>query len=146
MADSLYLSGITNLKKGKTMNKFVSIVAISSLSLLPACASIVSGSTQEVLINTTPTGADCALNRQGETIARVNPTPGGANIKKTKYDLNIVCNKKGYQETTYINKSGSEGSTFGNIILGGGIGWAVDSANGADNHYDSPINITLPKK
>ena len=29
------------------------------------------------------------------------------------------------------------------IILGGGIGWAIDSARGADNKYDSPINITL---
>jgi len=30
-----------------------------------------------------------------------------------------------------------------NIILGGGIGWAIDSASGADNKYESPITITL---
>jgi len=28
---------------------------------------------------------------------------------------------------------------FENIILGGGIGWAADSASGADNKYDSPV-------
>jgi hypothetical protein len=27
--------------------------------------------------------------------------------------------------------------------LGGGIGWAVDSASRADNKYESPVNITL---
>ncbi len=26
---------------------------------------------------------------------------------------------------------------------GGGIGWAIDSASGADNKYTSPVNITL---
>ena len=55
----------------------------------------------------------------------------------------IRCNKDGYQEATYLNHSGSAGATFGNIVLGGGIGWAVDSAAGADNKYDSPVNITL---
>ncbi|MFN4088863.1 MAG: hypothetical protein ACK4QW_07435 [Alphaproteobacteria bacterium] len=32
---------------------------------------------------------------------------------------------------------------MGNIILGGGIGWAIDSASGADNKYTSPVNMTL---
>jgi hypothetical protein len=33
--------------------------------------------------------------------------------------------------------------TFGNIAIGGLIGWGIDSAVGADNKYDSPMNITL---
>jgi len=32
---------------------------------------------------------------------------------------------------------------FGNIVLGGGIGWAIDSASGADNKYDGVVNVTL---
>lgn len=127
--------------------KHTRICAILSIALLsPACASIVDGSSQEFVINTTPEGADCAINREGITIGRVNPTPGGVTIKKTKHDITVVCNKQGYEETKYFSNSGSQGSTWGNIILGGGIGWAVDSANGSDNKYDSPVNITLPKK
>lgn len=122
------------------------LLATSLLISLSACASIMEGSSQEITINTTPTGADCALNREGQTIARVNPTPGGVTIKKSKEDITIVCNKPGYEETTFFNNSGSEGATWGNIVLGGGIGWAVDSANGSDNKYTSPVNITLPKK
>lgn len=75
-----------------------------------ACSSIVEGTSQEIAISTSPSGADCALEREGITIARVNPTPG---------------------------------ATFGNIILGGGVGWIIDSASGADNKYTSPVNIPL---
>ena len=77
------------------------------------------------------------------SIAHVNPTPGAATIKKTKHDMKIICKKAGYQDATYLNHSGVAGATVGNVILGGGIGWAIDSASGADNKYDSPVNITL---
>jgi hypothetical protein len=119
------------------------ITGLTLLSALAACSSVIEGTSQEIVVNTNPTGAECTLLRQGTAIANVDPTPGAATIKKTKYDITIVCNKQGYQEATYLNHSGAAGATFGNIVLGGGIGWAVDSASGADNKYDSPLNITL---
>ena len=69
--------------------------------------------------------------------------PGSALIEKTKHDIWVVCVKLGYQQATYFNHSGAAGATVGNIILGGGIGWIIDSASGADNKYDSPVNLTL---
>lgn len=119
------------------------IVSLSCLCVLPACSSIIEGTSQEITVNTNPSGAECSLERQGISIARIDPTPGAATIKKTKYDMIIRCYKEGYQEASYMNKSGSAGATFGNIVAGGGIGWAIDSASGADNKYDSPVNITL---
>jgi len=122
------------------------VTAIICVSLLSACSSIIEGTSQEIMVNTNPAGANCSLEREGLSIARVDPTPGAATIKKTKYDITIRCNKQGYEEATYLNHSGTAGATFGNIILGGGVGWAVDSAAGADNKYDSPVNITMVKK
>ena len=119
------------------------LIGLLCLSSLSACSSIIEGTSQEIMINTNPAGANCSLERQGLSIARIDPTPGAATIKKTKYDIVVKCNKEGYQEATYLNHSGSAGATFGNIVLGVGIGWAVDSAAGADNKYDSPVNITL---
>ncbi len=110
---------------------------------MAACSSIIEGTSQEIFVNTNPPGADCALNREGMTIARVSPTPSATTIKKTKHDITIVCTMDGFHEATYFNKSDVAGATFGNIILGGGIGWAIDSAAGADNKYTSPVNITL---
>ena len=110
---------------------------------LGACSSIIEGTSQEIVVNTNPSAADCALNREGIAVARVNPTPGGATIKKTKNDITIVCTKEGYPPATYFDHSGSAGATFGNIVAGGLIGWGIDSASGADNKYESPVNITL---
>jgi hypothetical protein len=112
-------------------------------SCLGGCSSVIEGTSQEILVNTNPAGANCEFLREGNVIARVQQTPGGVTIKKTKYDITLKCSKPGYQEATYLNHSGAAGATFGNIILGGGIGWAIDSASGADNKYDGTVNMTM---
>ena len=117
----------------------VSLVAVC----LSGCASIVEGTSQEILVNTNPVGASCDFVREGNVIAKVTNTPGGVTIKKTKHDITLKCNKEGYQEATYLNHSGADGATFGNIILGGGIGWAIDSASGSDNKYTGEVNVSL---
>lgn len=110
-----------------------------------ACASIVSGTDQTITLNTNPPDAQCKLERNGKMIGQVPNTPGGILIEKTKHDIKVVCSKEGYDEATGFLKSEIEGSTWGNIILGGGIGWAIDSARGADNRYEDYITITLVK-
>lgn len=117
-------------------------IAASGL-LLAGCSSIIEGTTQEVFVNTNPPRAACDFLREGQRIARVDPTPGAATIKKTKHDIVIECTLAGYEKATYHNKSDAAQATFGNIVLGGGIGWAIDSASGADNKYTSPVNLTL---
>ena len=110
---------------------------------LCGCSSIIEGRSQEIVLNTNPAGASCTLLRNGSPIGTVSPTPSAILIEKTKYDILIKCNKEGFQEATYMNKSGAAGATVGNIILGGGIGWAINSATGSDNKYDSPVNLSL---
>jgi len=127
------------MKKSLGTAAAVSFAAIC----LSGCASIVSGTSQEIKVVTNPPGANCQFVREGSVIASVNNTPGGVTIKKTKHDITLKCNKEGYQEATYLNHSGADGATFGNIILGGGIGWAIDSASGSDNKYTGEVNVTL---
>lgn len=122
--------------------RHVGVLTVAAVGV-SACSSIVDGTTQQLFITTTPTGGNCDITRQGTTIGKVNPTPGNVVVEKTKHDITINCVKEGYHTSTYFNKSGVAAATFGNIILGGGIGWAIDSASGADNKYTSPINIDL---
>jgi hypothetical protein len=124
------------------MRIFILLFAV----LLSGCSSIVSGTTQTLTVNTSPEGANCKFFREGLVIGEVSQTPGSVLVKKTKHDITVECTKKGYEKTTYFNKSDIEGATVGNVILGGGIGWAIDSASGADNKYTEIMNITLPKK
>lgn len=110
-----------------------------------ACSSIVDGTSQTISFNTNPPDARCVLTRNGLTIGNVQ-TPGGIVVEKTKHNIQVVCSKEGYEDSTAMLKSGVAGATFGNIILGGGIGWAIDSASGADNKYDEVVNLSLNKK
>lgn len=122
------------------------LIPFSTAIILSSCATIMEGRSQEIAVNTNPPGAECTLYRNGKAIGLVPDTPGSALIEKSKDDITIACIKKGYQETTYINHSGTAGATAGNIIAGGLIGWGIDSATGADNKYQSPVNITLVSK
>lgn len=119
---------------------------LASLLFTTSCASIVSGTEQVIEVTSIPSDAKCDLERLGKIIGTVPSTPGSVKVDKTKDDITVICTKKGYEETKLINKSGNEGSTLGNVILGGGVGWAVDSARGADNKYTSPVNVVLIKR
>ncbi len=116
---------------------------IAALALLTSCSSVLEGTSQEIMVNTTPEKAKCEFVRENVTIATISETPASTTVKKDKHDITIKCNKPGYQEATYINKSDVAGATVGNVLAGGVIGWAVDSASGADNKYETPVNMTL---
>ncbi|MDB2683142.1 hypothetical protein N9Z27_02705 [Alphaproteobacteria bacterium] len=129
------------------MNKSLKLtLLLVSTLFLPSCASILSGTSQTLTVNTTPEGANCALNRENQVIGRINPTPGSIIVEKTKHDITVECTKAGYLKSSLINESGTAGATAGNIILGGGIGWAVDSARGADNKYQDIVHVNLTKE
>ncbi len=119
--------------------------SVALLLVMSGCSTIIEGRSQTIMVNTNPPGASCSLIRKGESLARIESTPGSAYVEKTKYDITVICSKQGYEDASYLNHSGVAGATVGNILAGGLIGWAVDSASGADNKYDSPVNITLPK-
>jgi hypothetical protein len=116
---------------------------LASAASLAACSTIIDGTTQKVTINTNPAGASCTVTREGTKIAVVNLTPSTITVDKDKHDITIVCDKAGYLQTSYLNHSGIAAATVGNAIAGGLVGWAVDSATGADNKYDSVVNITM---
>jgi len=80
-------------------------------------------------------------------IGTIPSTPATLNIPKRKYDVTIKCNKPGYQEASYLNHSGVTAVIAANIatdiLLTAGISSIIDSSTGADNKYDSAVNITL---
>ena len=121
------------------------LVGLCALSL-SGCASMFGGTSQEIEITTTPPGADCAIEREGRVVGRVNPTPGAVMVSKSRRHLTIVCTKPDCQPTTAACTSGVEPWVFGNILfglLGAPIGLGIDHATGAVNEYDSPVHVSL---
>lgn len=125
--------------------KLTSVVAVAAALCLSACSSVVEGTSQTLHFSSNPSGAACKLERNGLVIGNVT-TPGALVVQKTKHNINVTCSKEGYEDSTAFLKSEVAGATFGNIILGGGIGWAIDSASGADNKYAEHTTVTLNKK
>jgi hypothetical protein len=114
----------------------------STLSLF-GCASITSGTTQSVSVQTTPmTGAECQLvNEKGSwTIAA---SPGSTTITRAYGDLVVSCTAKDGSKGSTSVQSTTVGSAFGNIIAGGIIGAAVDMSSGAAYQYPSTISVTM---
>lgn len=124
----------------KTILGTASAVAVAAISLA-GCGTITQGTHQDIAIISTPPGAHCELTRKGAHLATVDKTPGTVKVDKTKNDILLTCSLPGYQEASTNLESGYGAGTFGNIILGGGIGWAIDSASGADNKYPSSANV-----
>jgi hypothetical protein len=128
--------------------KRIHILSCSFLAIaLSGCASIFEGTTQKITVVTNPPGATCSFERQGKQIATVASTPATANIRKTKHDITIYCEKPGYQRAEYLNHSGTTAVIAANIVADvvftAGLSSIIDSARGADNKYDSAVNITL---
>lgn len=122
------------------------LVAASVLPCL-GCVSVFEGTSQDIHVATSPSGAMCTFERQGQNIGTIVSTPGVLTVRKNKYDITIKCEKPGYEQAAYNNHSGVSGAIAANIavdiLLTAGIASIVDSANGADNKYDSVVNLTL---
>ena len=121
-------------------------VALGSFSILiTGCATITTGTTQSILVDTNPPGAICRFNRDKIDVAVVNPTPGMLNIDKSVHPMSVYCTKEGYYPTTGVLNSNYQPITLGNALVGGIVGIVIDAASGAQNIYDASIQIKLEK-
>ena len=116
------------------------IVLVLTFSLV-SCASIFSDKSQSISVDTGDVvDATCELfNGKGRYIVN---SPGKLVIAQSCDDLNYICRKKGYNEIKGIIAFNHKGSTAGNLIIGGGIGYLVDVGTGAACKY--PEIISLP--
>jgi hypothetical protein len=118
-------------------------VAAIALALLSGCATITKGSSQPVTLHTDPDGAVCDIVREEKTVASVGATPGQVTVDRGWGSLEVRCRKTGYQSIDAKVDSEVQGWTFGNILIGGIIGFAVDAASGAMRQYPQFVTLTL---
>ncbi len=123
----------------------ISITALVVSSLMTGCAAITSGKQQPVSVNTVCDGepiveASCTLvNSKGSWEVT---TPGSVMIHKAYGDLAVDC-KKGDSAASTTFKSKNNKAVWGNILVGGLIGYAVDAGSGAGFDYPSPMTVTM---
>ena len=123
------------------MKSAIVCAAVLSLSI-GGCASITRGSSQSVAITTPPTtGALCNLNSsQGNWQVT---SPGAVTVEKSSEDIQVRCEKDGFQPAVAVIPSNFEGWTIGNLVFGGIIGLGVDAATGAINKYPNSFQVPM---
>lgn len=122
------------------------LMASAVLALgLGGCATIVEGTSQDIMVASDPSGATCTVSRGGNQIAAVIATPAKIHIDKSKNDLAVTCTKQGYEPTTAIFSPKFNGTTFGNILIGGVAGAVVDASTGASYNYPTDMSIAMPQ-
>lgn len=127
-------------------HRLLGLVLVLMAGLFTGCATVVSGTTQSIGVNTDPEGADCQFRRKGVLVGRVNPTPGTMQVGKDHDSVSVLCTKEGFDDTAGVIGSEFQAMTLGNILLGGVIGVVVDAASGAMMKYPESVTFTLIPK
>jgi hypothetical protein len=127
-----------SLKKTLRNTAYSGLAALTLLST--SCATVVSGTSQDISINTEPVGADIKVNGM-----HYGKTPSIVNIKR-KGSHSISLSKEGYHTIGRPLSKSLNWWVTGNILIGGLIGLVVDFASGgAYKLYPENIHINLPK-
>lgn len=123
----------------------VTIAPLLGLSLLSGCATLTTGTTQSVNIVTEKKvqEAKCELTDKKGGKWFVPSTPGSASVRKGDGPLSIICKKSGFKTAELLVDETLVAATFGNIILGGGVGVLVDSVSGAAQQYPEQIVVWM---
>lgn len=132
-----------------TLLKFFALTLIVAL-LFPSCATIVSKSKYPLTIHSNPVGAGINVtNKKGKQVftgvtpSTVELKSGASFFKRAEYTVKLTA--LGYEEQNIPVKFKVDGWYWGNIFIGGLIGFLiVDPATGAMYKLDTPpINVTL---
>jgi hypothetical protein len=126
------------------MQKFPRLIAMLVLMLTSACSTVLEGRTQDISVDTVPSGASCLIKDNDIVLARVQ-TPAVATIEKSKNDILVECSKEGYATNKMRNRADMAISSIGNMVFGklSVVGDMVDTASGAAHKYDSRVFMAL---
>ncbi len=130
-------------------SRFRSILPLAVVAVaaqLTGCASIVSGTSQIVSVETMQAtgkveGASCKL--ENEKGVYYVTTPGTVTVRRAYGDMNVRCEKPGMEAGIAAIKSSTKGMAFGNVIFGGVIGAGVDVASGAAYDYPNLFQVMM---
>ena len=119
------------------------LFAFVIVGLLSSCATIMTGTTSQVSFDSNPKGAQIyAVTKKGKI--EIGTTPTVSTISKKTKSIEFRMDKY-YKETVYIQTT-LNGWYFGNLILGGIPGMAVDLISGGYINLPDKVEATLKKE
>lgn len=127
--------------------KACSIIMFAAACLSSGCASLTNNTSQAVVVRTTC--GDAVV--QGATCRIINPhgswavvsTPGAVMITKAPGDLAVSCTMPNVVGDPVLYESHATLGTYGNIIIGGLVGFGIDSYRDAAWGYHPEMSIDI---
>jgi hypothetical protein len=110
----------------KKTNLLLAITMIGVMFITSQCATIMSGSKQDIPITSSPSGASISVD--GEMMGI---TPVTIKLKRNMKNVALKIELDGYKPYQTNLSRGMNGWIFGNIILGGIPGLIIDAATGS---------------
>jgi hypothetical protein len=126
----------------RNYGRIVLALILAGATGLGGCASITRGTTEALVIDSVPAGADVSVSNGMRCTSPCTLTA------KHKDNLTIDLTKPGFKPmrvsvVSEIAGAGAAGMA-GNVLLGGLIGAAIDVGTGATKHLvPNPVNVTL---
>jgi hypothetical protein len=121
------------------------ILAIaSSAGLASGCATVATGGVQAINIQSQPSGAECTLTRNGQTLGSL-VTPGQITVSRSNRAIKVTCWKAGYQDTGDFLVATLEPLALLDMVPVVAVvtlpAHAVDMASGADAQYPKELKV-----
>lgn len=128
--------------------KILITFCLSSILLLSGCATIFSGSTQNIRVqaldsrdNQLIPGAVCTITDGKGRTYPISTNPGSALVSKGQGALSVHCLKKGFRQTQIGVGQNISGWTVANVLFW--PGFIVDAASGAIQKYPDAITVMM---
>jgi hypothetical protein len=127
--------------KGAEMNR--AGILILGFLLSTSCATIFSGTTQDVVFNSNPPGAKVTIFVDGVSSSVVT-TPSTVNLSRGK-KVRVDFVADGYAPLSMALEKGTAGWYWANLITMNLIGMVIDLVDGAAYKFDDQVMVTLTK-
>jgi len=114
-------------------------VLVLAFSFFSGCATMFSGSSQELEFRTKPSEAEVTLS------GKSCETPCDISVKKGSVDKQAFVTKEGYEQQTVTLAASVDAITYANFF-NLGFGYLVDYITGAYMEYDGSYTIPLTEK
>lgn len=110
------------------------------LAALSGCATMISGTSQNIAFSVSPSNAQCDLmNKKGEKLAAINAQNNIIHVAKSSDDLTLQCQANGY--STKIAKIESKVNAGAAMVMG-----LADIGSGAIYKYPETFSLQLDKQ
>jgi hypothetical protein len=132
---------------GEKMRFMLTICAFAFAALASGCASVSGGNVQSMIVTAAEKGgrdlpgADCTLsNNKGSWRVK---TPGETTIVRSNTAMTVKCEKEAQPVGIATVESATRAAMYGNILIGGVVGAAIDHTSGAAYEYPVTVRVVM---